>query len=330
MSFISSGCIEAKNWNLFLGDIGSAPPCTNGPVWTQEVVGNHRWRSVASSGANKFVALGVTGINNFSMRSSDGGDNWIENAGPAYGGGFTSQIFGMAYGNGIYMDMGSFVSCATSPDEGVTWNVLATPGFGKGGGTFFFNGFFYVTENGAAAVIHRTVDGTVWTAPAMPSNDPWLSMAYNGSRIVCVASNGKTAKSDDNGVTWTAGGLVPGGSTYGRCAYGNGAFVVCNAAGATDTVYYSLDDGASWTAVAIGGGTFDFEIKFQQGVFLILNTTGQAMRTSRDGITWNTVVNEQPPAVGGNFVGYAYDGAGHYATVRDPGADTVNITKGLC
>ena len=210
----------------------------------------------------------------------------------------TSSISAIAYGNGMYVAVGTVGKMATSTD-GITWTAVTTTLFDNiiGGTTVksviyaiaYGNGKF--VAGGQFGKMAVSIDGTTWTA-VTDSTFTIYSIVYDNGKFVAGGNNGKMATSTD-GTTWTAvADSTFGTSTINAIAYANGKFV----AGGTDGKMATSTNGETWTAVA--DSTFGTEsysdtinaIAYGNGKYVAVGTDGK-MAISTDGITWKAVTN---------------------------------------
>jgi hypothetical protein len=141
------------------------------------------------------------------------------------------------------------------------------------------------------------------------------------NHLVAVSSSTTVnAYSTDGGVTWTAGGSLPGGisGTAVSIAYGrynnNGRWMALGSGGASA---YSANGGVSWTAGgSLAAGTWT-SIAYGQGVWVAISTGGTATSYSIDGgQTW-TAGGALPAS--STWVSIAY-GANKFVAVSSAGA----------
>lgn len=302
------------------------PPhvCVEGPTWTQNVMPNVRYHGI-TYGNGVFVAGGGDASNNAPVATSPDGITWTLQTGPVFTGPNPVQPACLAFGNGVFVAAGSGIEAAWSLDA-VTWNIVSA----VADKTFiYFGGNTFVLISVNSNLLRTSPNGQAWTARALPVSTQWSSGGYGAGRHIVVRGP-TTAKSDDGGVTWTAGGDLPA-NFAGRIAYGNGAWVVLGSSGGNDGVAYSLDGGATWTTVLITGTSVTLtDIHFQQGVFLIADSTGQNLRTSVDGINWNVIAHEMPLAFTGSFTDYAFNGTRRYAAIQETNPGTTIGAWGQC
>jgi hypothetical protein len=137
------------------------------------------------------------------------------------------------------------------------------------------------TSIGAAA----NLVGTYFVATGAGSGSGTATPVAN--HLVAISSSTTVnAYSVDGGVTWTAGGSLPGGisGTAVSVVYGEGRWVALGSGG---TSAYSTNGGLSWVAGgAVGSGTYT-SIAYGQGVFVAITTGATTTRISTDGgQTW--------------------------------------------
>ena len=175
-----------------------------------------------------------------------------------------TDMAALAYGGGIYVAVGgtSGTASAASSTDGITWTDRSSAITALSGGSYgaitYGNGVFIATNNGGITTSYST-----------------------------------------NGVTWTAGGNLPnvGSNYWTNVAYGNGRFVAVQGnGGASTSVAYSIDKGATWTAVPAGIGSSQTwtRVKYAQGMFVAIASGTQYCATSPDGIVWTVRTTGMP------------------------------------
>lgn len=300
--------------------------CIEGPLWAQNTMPDARYVA-AVYGQGKFWAGGSDGSNNVKLAYSSDGVTWALSATPPSFPAGPSPIISdcLAYGNGTFVAFGNFIEGAYSFD-GVTWIGYSTSSFAK---TYlYFASGVFLCVSASSSSIHRSIDGHNWSSKTLTASLAWSSVAYGGGRFIVAANDGTTNKSDDGGLTWSAHGALPA-NYQGRLAYGNGVWVVLGSS-SNDGVAYSIDGGATWTAVPISGATVVLtDITFQQGVFLVVNDGGSIIHTSTDGVTWNTPANVMPAPLTG-FTQTIFDGVNKYAAIQRTNPGTTIGASGSC
>jgi len=161
--------------------------------------------------------------------------------------------------------------------------------------------------------------GTYFVATGAGSGTGTATPVAN--HVVAVSSSTTVnAYSVDGGVTWAAGGSLPGGIsgtavsvTYGK--YNNNGRWIALGSGGTSA--YSTNGGVSWVAGgAVGSGTYT-AIAYGQGVFVAITTGATTTRISIDGgATW-TAGGALPAS--STWISIAY-GANKFVAVSSDGA----------
>jgi hypothetical protein len=188
--------------------------------------------------------------------------------------------------------------------NGTAWNenLLALPSTSNW--TSVAAGKLTVVETAGSFVIGRSyritsLGNTVYTSIGAAANLVGVYFVATGTgsgsgtatpvanHLVAVSSSTTVnAYSTNGGVTWTAGGSLPGGisGTAVSVAYGDGRWVALGSGG---TSAYSTNGGVSWVAGgAVGSGTYT-SIAYGQGVFVAITTGATTTRISTDGgQTW--------------------------------------------
>lgn len=132
--------------------------------------------------------------------------------------------------------------------------------------------------------IYTSYDGFVWTAGTLTfdagvyTQKKWGAKFLNGIYVIA----GNYFYTSTNGTSFTQRTSGPSSTYPTKFAYGNGVFVAVhyNYAG----VYYSLDNGVTWTASA---GVAFYDVTFANGTFVAVGDTGKCY-TSPNGINWTS------------------------------------------
>jgi hypothetical protein len=190
----------------------------------------------------------------------------------------TLNLYGLAYGNGVYVAVGGVSGSATCVSAATP--ILATNWINRTI-TALSTGYYSAVTYGAGG----SASGT----------------------FVAINYNGNVTSTSINGNTWTAGGTLPSTTTWTSVAYGNNRFVALAATGA---VAYSVNYGANWyaspacagTIVSVLSSTYTWtQVRYAQGVFFAI-AQGNVAATSPDGITWT--VRAMPSST--NWSGIAF------------------------
>jgi hypothetical protein len=168
------------------------------------------------------------------------------------------------------------------------------------------------TSIGAAA----NIVGTYFVATGNGGATTGTATPVANHLVAISSSTTVNAYSTNGGVTWTAGGSLPGGisGTAVSVAYGDGRWVALGSGG---TSAYSTNGGVSWVAGgAVGSGTYT-SIAYGQGVFVAITTGATTTRVSVDGgETW-TAGGALPAS--STWISIAY-GANKFVAVSSDGA----------
>lgn len=207
----------------------------------------------------------------------------------------------IAYGNGLFVaTQGSGDNAVrgiwSSPD-GATWTrrqnaaSMAAVAFG--------NNMFVALQSLWNGSVYTSPDGISWALspnPLPPEFTTHLVFA-NG---VFVASRNESIATSTNGMDWTVHN-IPGGTEWGRIAYGNNRFVVAalHPWDANPNMLVSGDNGVSWDSYNVPIGAGLLSVAFGHGIFVAVHHWGQ-VHVSADGINW-----QQRPNLGNNHNWYA-------------------------
>ena len=121
-------------------------------------------------------------------------DLWTQATTPSFS---TSAIFGVTYGNGLFVAVGGTGKIAYS-SNGDLWTQAATPSFSTTGiNCVTYGGGLYVA-GGASGKIAYSSDADAWTQATTPSfgTDTSFGIAYNNDLFVAVGNTGKIASTD--------------------------------------------------------------------------------------------------------------------------------------
>jgi hypothetical protein len=179
------------------------------------------------------------------------------------------------------------------------------------------------TSIGAAA----NLVGTYFVATGNGGATTGTATPVANHLVAISSSTTVNAYSTNGGVTWTAGGSLPGGisGTAVSVAYGEGRWVALGSGG---TSAYSVNGGVSWVAGgAVGSGTYT-SIAYGQGVFVAITTGATTTRISTDGgQTW-TAGGSLPAS--STWISIAYGANKFVAVSSDGGVDPAySVDRGV-
>jgi hypothetical protein len=225
---------------------------TDGTTWNVSTLNptSHPMRVDFVGG--EFVAVGCVsheGTQDAAIWSSGDGHNWGVAVLPG-----NDDLFGSAYGNGVYMAVGSNGTILTSTD-GSNWTKRNSDS------SYFLNGAAYgagtvvVTgdHTGKYGVSERPVlltssDFQNWTPANVWIETPLQGVLYSGSETVpgiFVAVGNWAILTSSDGTSWN---ITPAQGAFNAVAHGNGIFAVVGLNG----VIVRSQGGVTWTAASSG------------------------------------------------------------------------------
>ncbi len=208
---------------------------TDGQTWTQRTVSGITGFNSVTYGEGQYIAVGKGTGGTFVVYSSGDGETWqkVNTAAP------TKQLYGVAYGNGVFVAVGLTGYLYVS-DDGVNWTVQ-TPPTGLGAISYatviFDEGHFFA-------------GGTNQTIISSPDGSTWSGENTGGSKSVSAVriGNGKVVASGTSGLVLVGNAPIsqaqkptanPAG---GAVAAGTTVTLSTNTAGAT--IHYTTDGNA--------------------------------------------------------------------------------------
>lgn len=226
----------------------------------------------------------------------------------------SSEIYDAAYGDGVYVMVGTSGKIANSID-GINW-VQRSSGFGASNimGVAFGNGLFVAVS--VSNVIETSPDGITWTPRASGlAGGVMLFVTFGGGLFVAGGTAGEITTSPD-GIAWTSRISSFGTTIVQAAAYGNGVYVIVGSGGKVA----SSTDGITWALQTsnYGSGTLK-AVAYGSGLFVAVGNTVNTVTRSEDGVTWvNTAesmggkINNDLSSDGTAFLLTANDGVARY------------------
>jgi len=204
------------------------------------------YNDIAANGAN-WVAVGNQGR---IRRSSDDGVNFGNTS--SQPGGAPALTF-ISHDHATWIAGGGTIGLVwRSTDNGANWaNVSVSPTSSiLQGATYspISNDWFVC---GTVGEIWRSIDdGLTWSLHHDSGADSWTEIDANdsGTVIACAAGLGRLSRSINGGATFSE--FTIGGGTPAFNAIKAGLDVQWMAVGLANQIWYSLDDGATWTAAS--------------------------------------------------------------------------------
>jgi hypothetical protein len=280
-------CLNAVTYGegLFVavGNSGTITTSENGTNWTLRSPCTHESLAGVAHGEynnGRFVAVGgydgsTDGSSHTLACVSDDGLTWtavdvVKDGTPQ------SMLYGIAYGNGLFLAMDAPGRLFRSAD-GVNWSYTVTGSLGPSlFGITFGNGLFVlVGYNGA---ILTTPDGVDWTLRELNTANlgSFFSLngvAYGSGLYVAVGKYGTIFTSED-AISWTARNS---GTTVDLEGVGFGCGVF-TAVGVNGTILTSTD-GINWSARDSGVSSYLGGVTSGAGTFVALGAQGTVLQS---------------------------------------------------
>ena len=154
----------------------------DGQTWTDHSVSDGTSFAAVTYGQGKFIAVGRAADNSFVIYSSTNGEDWnkVSNS--------TKQLYGVAYGNGIFVAVGLNGYIYESYDA-VNWSVVTPPNTAISFSSISFGaGKFYV--GGTAETIITSSDGLSWTTENTGGSKAVRMIKVGGGQVLASGSAG--------------------------------------------------------------------------------------------------------------------------------------------
>lgn len=257
---------------------------TDGSSWQNVVIDNsnnlYDWRAVGY-GDGMFVAFATGNIMPGATAYSADGITWTIGSGLNFSG--TS----VAYGNGVFVVVGSDTVGSAHSFDGINWfnNIDLNPN-----SSFRFNKVAYgdgvfvaIPINYNENRILYSYDGITWNQSFIFSSGNWDSITYGNDKFVAFSNEGMGAYSYD-GINWYQyWSPAPPWSSMRALTYIDGVFFVIPAWSSTG--YYS-SDGIIWTSVSVPGNAAWVAATSTNNKAFITGYGNQIISSS-DGINWS-------------------------------------------
>ncbi len=261
--FVTSGSSSS-------GDAGHIWTSTDGIGWTEQTSPAYEWFSdVLYAGSNYFLVGGkvVTSANGTAWSIAHGGTGW--------------DIWGVAYGNGVYA-AGTLTGDIIISSDGIRWTqptnypdvtTIADMAYCPSNQRFvggISSGLIYSDDN-----------AVTWNSHAFVPAESLNGLYYVHDRFIGTCANGSLIFST-YGINWSDYSTTSSASLQGA-AYGNNTFVVVGYGGEVVT---SQDDGATWQPQTLGTSNNLRSVAYGNGTFVAAGGTNGDVITSPDGINW--------------------------------------------
>jgi hypothetical protein len=150
-----------------------------------------------------------------------------------------------------------------------------------------YGGGYYVAVGGTNDAV-RSVTGDLWTnaSTSMPtlSAGTWKSVAYGHGTFIAISTGNNATAKTENGLAWSAAGVLPADTTWTSIAYGNGRFVAVASGGKVAAISYNK--GTSWIQTTLPQTATWTKVSYGQGLFFAIASGTTICATSPDGVTW--------------------------------------------
>jgi len=193
------------------------------------------------------------------------------------------DVRGIAYGNGVYVAVGSQGLVMNSPD-GVNWTIVNAGTSWNITDVTFGNNKFVAVGSDEGSLCMTSTDGQNWNVVnyGSPIGDiDATSVTYGNGLFVTVGQCGKAWSTD--AVTWHPSSSL---SPLSSVTYGNGVFVAVGQDPTGAAAIYTSANGTTWSAASIPPGGYYFtDVTFGGGNFVATRAMYKIC-TSPDGISW--------------------------------------------
>ncbi|KZE43352.1 hypothetical protein AV540_25165, partial [Brevibacillus parabrevis] len=159
---------------------------TDGQTWTQRTVAGITGFNSVTYGEGQYIAVGKATGGAFVIYSSGDGETWqkVNTASP------TKQLYGVAYGNGVFVAVGLTGYLYVS-DDGVNWTVK-TPPAGLGAISYatvtFGEGHFFA--GGTSQTIISSPDGSTWSAENTGGSKSVSAVKVGNGKVLAAGGSG--------------------------------------------------------------------------------------------------------------------------------------------
>lgn len=212
-------------------------------------------------------------------------------------------------------------------DGGASWHQLSSGSGDAVRGLDRFAGGALVAVNEAGQVLTRAAGTAPWLIRRSHSNESLVAVHALGAHdAVAVGHSGRTYRSADGGLTWTAGAAAPPGLAAADLFFRTPADGWVVGQGFEQAaLFHTTDAGATWTPVTDVQGTY-VAVDFAGASGWAAAVYGTLYRTIDNGATWAAVqlpgsdVSIQDMDFWNASVGYAVGAGGYAARSSDGGA----------
>ena len=194
--------------------------------------------------------------------------------------GTTTDLYGLVYGQGMFVAVGYSGVILTSPD-GVAWaNQSSGTSNDLHGATYANNMFLAVGNSGT---ILTSPDGIAWTSHPSGTTEYLKEVSYGNGIYLAAGKNGTILSSPD-GLVWTpqSSGTL---QDFSDVAFANGIFVAIGGGPGVDSIILTSADGTAWKSAASGTRANLRRVAYGRGTFVAVGNNPTIL-TSPDGVVW--------------------------------------------
>jgi photosystem II stability/assembly factor-like uncharacterized protein len=167
---------------------------------------------------------------------------------------YNQNLYGVAFGNSIFVAVGDYGKIVRSTDNGASWSHVTSGYYSGGSGAHSLYGTNYLR-----------------------------GVTFGNNTFVAVGYTGKIIRSTNDGSSWDNVTAVNSNNLYG-VTFGNGTFV---AVGQSGTIIKSTNNGASWSSSSSGGNTLN-GVTFGNNIFMAVGEDGRIVKSTDNGANWSS------------------------------------------
>ena len=196
------------------------------------------------------------------------------------GSGSSNDLYGIAYGQGLFVIAGYSGLILTS-DDGVSWTSQSSGTAKDFHGLTYSNGLFVAV--GESGKIITSPDGIAWTSQASGTNRYLEEVTYGNGLYVAVGRSG-TIQTSPDGAVWTvrSSGTM---ENLNGVVFANGTFVAVGDGTIGDAVTLISTNGITWHIAASESVKNLRRVTYGHGLFVAVGNDNTIL-TSSDGTVW--------------------------------------------
>ena len=202
----------------------------------------------------------------------------------------SGDAFGFWHGTEAQYNVGGEVKDLYYDWDNIVGNTITMPSSAAWQDIAESNGNLVAIAYESDTCAYSSDAGANWSSSTLPSTEKWNAITSGNGKFIAIDGYGKSAYTNDNGATWSAGGNLPAltnqnqnANWYGL-AFGDGRFVAIDRS--TGRTAYTDDNGITW----VQGGDLPItgmQIAYGNGVFIVVASFTDIYAYSTDGgETW--------------------------------------------